>query len=295
MQTALLIQQLKAIADLTRMRLLAICRHGECSVTELAAVIGQSQPRTSQHLKQLCDAGLVSRFRDGKRVFYRVPQRSDTDGQCARLMQLLPARDKEFVADIARLRAVRGERVTGIDSNAADLQADRAIYRALLDLAVTTPIGDLLDIGCGRGTLLKLLAPQANRAVGVDIDADARQLARAELMLAGIPGCSLRQGDMHRLPFDDAEFDTIILDDVLLEARDPVKVLAEARRLLRVAGRLLILADVGKRTVEEIQKLLAGWSAAAGLRLAPARAVPANEPVWILAVATSTDSESQAA
>jgi len=295
MQTALLIQQLKAIADLTRMRLLAICRHGECSVTELAAVIGQSQPRTSQHLKQLCDAGLVSRFRDGKRVFYRVPQRSDVDGQCARLMQLLPARDKEFVADLARLRAVRGERVTRIDSNAADLQADRAIYRALLDLAVTTPIGDLLDIGCGRGTLLKLLAPQATRAVGVDIDADARQLARAELMLAGIPGCSLRQGDMHRLPFDEAEFDTIILDDVLLEAREPVKVLAEARRLLRVAGRLLILADVGQRTVEEIQQLLADWSAAAGLRLAPARAVPANEPVWILAVATSTDSESQAA
>lgn len=295
MQTALLIQQLKAIADLTRMRLLAICRHGECSVTELAAVIGQSQPRTSQHLKQLCDAGLVSRFRDGKRVFYRVPQRSDVDGQCARLMQLLPARDKEFVADLARLRAVRGERVTHIDSNAADLQADRAIYRALLDLAVTTPIGDLLDIGCGRGTLLKLLAPQATRAVGVDIDADARQLARAELMLAGIPGCSLRQGDMHRLPFDDAEFDTIILDDVLLEAREPVKVLAEARRLLRAAGRLLILADVGQRTVEEIQQLLAGWSVAAGLRLAPARAVPANEPVWILAVATSTDSESQAA
>ncbi|MBT8079495.1 MAG: metalloregulator ArsR/SmtB family transcription factor [Gammaproteobacteria bacterium] len=291
----MLIQQLKAIADLTRMRLLAICRHGECSVTELAAVIGQSQPRTSQHLKQLCDAGLVSRFRDGKRVFYRVPQRSDVDGQCARLMQLLPARDKEFVADLARLRAVRGERVTHIDSNAADLQADRAIYRALLDLAVTTPIGDLLDIGCGRGTLLKLLAPQATRAVGVDIDADARQLARAELMLAGIPGCSLRQGDMHRLPFDDAEFDTIILDDVLLEAREPVKVLAEARRLLRAAGRLLILADVGQRTVEEIQQLLAGWSVAAGLRLAPARAVPANEPVWILAVATSTDSESQAA
>ena len=266
MHSALLIQQLKALADLPRMRLLAICRHGECSVTELAAVIGQSQPRTSQHLKQLCDAGLLSRFRDGKRVFYRVPQRSDADGQRERLMALLPTQEAAFASDLARLRSLRGERVAPIEGAVVDAQADRAIYRALLDLAVTTPIGDLLDIGCGRGTLLKLLAPQATRAVGVDIDADARQLARTELMLAGIPGCSLRQGDMHRLPFDDDEFDTIILDDVLLDASEPARVLAEAHRLLRVAGRLLILAEVGERTVDDIQNQLAGWSATAGMR-----------------------------
>jgi SAM-dependent methyltransferase len=85
------------------------------------------------------------------------------------------------------------------------------------------PVGDLLDVGCGRGSILKLLASRARRAVGVDIDAKARRLARAELMLAGLPNCSLRQGDMYRLPFDDAEFNTIILDDVLADATDPVR------------------------------------------------------------------------
>ena len=292
MDSTRLIQQLKGMADLTRLRLLAICRHGECSVTELAAVIGQSQPRTSQHLKQLCDAGLLARFRDGRRVFYRVPVRGDA-GEREQLLALIPDDESQFERDLDRLRAYRGEHIA--DQTVTEDMADRAVYRAFLDLAVTAPLGDLLDIGCGRGTLLKLLAARANRVIGVDIDADARQLARAELMLAGIPGCSLRQGDMYRLPFDDREFDTIILDDVLANAEAPVKVLQESRRLLKTSGRLLILSSVGDLAIDDTQRSIAEWNAAAGLRIAPARLVPANDPVWLLAVATDADSGSEAA
>ncbi len=57
----LLVQQLKVLADLTRMRLIALCRHGECSVSELTEVTGQSQPRISQQLRALCEADLLSR------------------------------------------------------------------------------------------------------------------------------------------------------------------------------------------------------------------------------------------
>jgi ArsR family transcriptional regulator len=73
--TETLLQRLKILGDLTRLRLVALCRQGECSVSELTAVTGQSQPRISQQLKLLCEAGLLGRFRDGKRVFYRVPAR----------------------------------------------------------------------------------------------------------------------------------------------------------------------------------------------------------------------------
>lgn len=293
--TATLLQRLKMLGDLSRLRLVALCGQGECSVSELTQVLGQSQPRISQQLKLLCEAGLLRRFRDGKRVFYRVPAHGGHEEELRELLNLIPAEDPLFVEDVKQLRQIRGRR-TGDQKLEKDLDlTDRAIHKALVELTVTAPVGDLLDVGCGRGSILKLLASRARRAVGVDIDAKARRLARAELMLAGLPNCSLRQGDMYRLPFDDGEFNTIILDDVLADATDPVRALSESRRLLKAGGRLFILQAVGNRTPESIQRSLAEWSAEATLRLAPAHFVPAKSPVWLLSVATVADRKDAAA
>lgn len=291
--TAALLLHFKTLSDPTRLRLAALCRHGECSVSELTRVIGQSQPRISQQLKQLCEAGVLERFRDGKRVFYRVAEGNAAQAPLKELLALIPDDDPVFRQDLERLRYGRGQRVTA--APAGDDVAARALHRAILDLTVTTHVGDLLDIGCGRGALLKLLASRANRAVGVDIDATARQLARAELMLAGIPNCSLRKGDMYRLPFDEDAFHTIIIDDVLINAKRPVSALEEARRVLRPNGRLYIVESVHDRAAAEIQQSLADWSKAAGLRLAPARQVPKKQPAWLVSVATAADSRDAAA
>ena len=293
--TDTLLQRLKTLGNLTRMRLTALCRLGECSVSELTRIIGQSQPRVSQQLKQLCDAGLLRRFRDGKQVFYRVPARDGAEADLRRLFELIPVDDPVFVEDLRQLREHRGQGV-GEAGAAREIDlADRAIHKALVELTVAAPIGDLLDVGCGRGSVLKLLASRAGRAVGVDIDESARRLARAELMLAGLPNCSLRQGSMYRLPFDDAEFNTIILDDVLAEADDPVRALLESRRLLKRSGRLFILQAVSEATANRIQQSLAKWSAEAQLRMAPAHFVPAKKPQWLLSVATLADSRDAAA
>ena len=293
--TETLLQRLKTLGDLTRLRLVALCRQGECSVSELTRVIGQSQPRISQQLKLLCEAGILRRFRDGKRVFYRVTESGGHDEDLRPLLELIPGNDPLFIEDYKQLRQLRGQGIGEPDRDKAFELADRALHRALVELTVTAPVGDLLDVGCGRGSILKLLASRAGRAVGVDIDANARQLARAELMLAGLPNCSLRQGDMYRLPFDDAEFNTIILDDVVADAVEPVRALIESRRLLKPGGRLFILQAVTDRTAASIQRSLADWSAAAALRLAPAHFVPAKKPVWLLSVATPANSKVAAA
>jgi SAM-dependent methyltransferase len=293
--TEALLQRLKTLGDLTRLRLVALCREGECSVSELTSVIGQSQPRISQQLKLLCDAGLLRRFRDGKRVFYRVPETGGRDEELRSLLELIPGDDPLFIEDRERLRQTRGESIDRRTHSIDAEPADRGIHKALVELTVTAPIGDLLDVGCGRGSILKLLASRARRAVGVDIDPKARRLARAELMLAGLPNCSLRQGDMYRLPFNDAEFNTIILDDVVADAAEPVRALIESRRLLKPGGRLFILQAITDRTAASIQRSLADWSAAAALRLAPAHFVPAKKPVWLLSVATTADSKNAAA
>ena len=70
--TEALLGRLKALADPTRLRLLALCRQGECSVSELTAVLRQSQPRVSQHLKQLVEAGVIEREQRGRFAFYAL-------------------------------------------------------------------------------------------------------------------------------------------------------------------------------------------------------------------------------
>lgn len=287
--------QFKALADPIRMRLVALCQQGECSVSELTEVIGLSQPRVSQHLKQLCDSDILQRFRDGRWVFYRVTARRGSDrANRRRLLDLIPTSEAIFRTDLARLQELRGES-SRPERDETERQGDRVLYKALVELTVTAQLGDLLDIGCGRGQILKLLATRANRAVGIDIDSDATRLARAELMLAGLPNCSLRSGDMYRLPFGDADFDTIILDDVIADAKHPVRALAEARRVLKPKGRLIVMLAVGDQSAGELQTQLAEWSRGAGLRLAPARLAPKNNPEWLLSVATPPGSQSAAA
>lgn len=291
--TEQLLLQFRNLADPVRLRLLALCRRGECSVSELTQAVGHSQPRVSQHLKKLCEAGLLERFRDGKRVYYRVPA---VEGHAARrLLDMLPDAEPVMLEDAERLAAVRAPREPDDAIADAASTSSRAMHRLLLELTVTAPVGDLLDIGCGKGRVLKLLASRANRAVGVDIDPQARLAARTDLMLAGLPNCSLRHGDMYRLPFADGEFDTVILDDVLVDAGEPVRALQEAKRLLHPNGRLFLLQALRNRPVMELQKSLAEWSRAAGLRLAPARFAPDNAPEWLLCVATRADTSAAAA
>lgn len=279
-----LLSQFKALADPIKVRLVTLCAVGECSVSELTQVTGQSQPRISQHLKQLCAADLLERFRDGHFVYYRVPTKGANPVSRRRLLALLPDSEPQFAQDTGRLRELRAH-----DDLVPSSVDDRLLHRALVELTVARPLGDLLDIGCGQGRLLKLLASRAQRVVGVDIDSGARRLARAEMLLAGLPNCTLRQGDMFSLPFADGEFDTIILDDVLAGTDQPKKALDEALRLLKAGGRILLLASVGNKGIGELKNNFTEWAAATGMRLARPRSIPGKNPSWLLAVATPAD------
>lgn len=278
-----LLSQFKVLADPVRVRFVALCGVAECSVSELTRITGLSQPRVSQHLKQLCDEDLLERFRDGHYVYYRVPANGVDAARRRRLLALLPDDEPEFARDLERLRSLRAEVEPAPPVASAD---DRFLHKALVELTVATPLGDLLDIGCGQGRILKLLASRAHRAVGVDVDSDARRLARASVLVAGLPNCSLRQGDMYALPFRDAEFDTVVLDDVLAAARDPVAAIREALRLLRPGGRLLMLQALDDGAAGDARDNFAAWAASAGLRLAPPRPIPDKNPGWLLGVGT---------
>lgn len=246
---------LKATADPSRLRLLALLASGEATVGELVEVLGQSQPRVSRHLKILSDARLVSHFRDSQWVYYRLDPAVSVAELADRIISLARTRDETIARDQARMTDIgRGrERYayaapTG-PKRWADTGADRpdeialgqALAEALADLPGAGLLGDVLDIGVGSGVLLRLLAPRARSAVGLDISKGMRVLARSRLQEAGFGKCTIRAGDMHALQFPDLSFDVVVLDEVLALTDKPQAVLAEAARVLRPAGRLLIL------------------------------------------------------
>ena len=96
-----LLNRLRAAAQPTRLRLLALCAEGDITVSEFTDILGQSQPSVSRHLKLLCDAGLISRFREGARVYYRLVNDGGESGYAAQLItNLLPENDVQLTGDL---------------------------------------------------------------------------------------------------------------------------------------------------------------------------------------------------
>lgn len=288
-----LLTQLRAAAEPTRLRLLALCARNALCVTDLCAVLGQSQPRLSRHLKLLVEAGLLERIPEGANAYFQMP----ADAELARLvLARLPEDDPRLAADrraAARLAAERARHASdafrrdGMDwdeMRALDLPAG-AIESALISL-LPPRAGALLDIGTGTGRLLELVAERVDRAVGVDASRDMLALARARLAERGIAHrCGVRQADMYRLPFPDAAFEVVTLQMVLHYAEDPAAAIAEAARVLHPDGLLLIVDLAAHDRAELMQRHahrwpgfddaeLAGWLGAAGCAPATAREVP---------------------
>ena len=105
-----LLAALRAVAEPTRLRLVVLCARGELTVSELTQILGQSQPRVSRHLKLLCEAGLLDRFREGSRVFYRLAERGRAGGLARILVDLVPGDDAMLALDRERLAAIQHQR-----------------------------------------------------------------------------------------------------------------------------------------------------------------------------------------
>jgi len=129
---------------------------------------------------------------------------------------------------------------------------DREVERALVELLPLAGSRELLDIGTGTGRMLEILAPRVEYAVGVDLSREMLNVARANLARAALRNCSLRQGDMYQLPLPGDSFDAAIIHQVLHYADRPGEVIAEAARVLRPGGRLVIV-DFAPHALENLR------------------------------------------
>ncbi|MEK0085580.1 ArsR/SmtB family transcription factor [Benzoatithermus flavus] len=259
-----LLDGLRAAADPSRLRLLAICSQGEWTVSELVQILGQSQPRISRHLKILAEAGLLDRFREGSWVFYRRAQSGEGARLARSLCRLLPDRDPVMRQDQRRLEAVRearrqqAERFFNNRASEWDSEHDLAVPSAVVEAALRELFAreratSLVDIGTGTGRILQVLAGQIGFGLGIDLSHEMLAVARANLDQREARNCQVRHGDMYQLPLPDRAFAAATLHQVLHFADDPFAALAEAARVLAPGGRLIVV-DLARHELEHLRE-----------------------------------------
>jgi len=294
----------KAAADPTRLRLLAALAGGEATVGELQQILEQSQPRVSRHLRLLGEAGLVERFRDGQSVYYRLAANETAVALHREILRLAGPGDDLIRHDAGSLRSIqRNRRRSALAGAAGRLARGAAITirrpdGALIADAIEEAIGDAeiadaLDIGCGGGMLLRALGERAHHVTGIDKARRMRVLARARVHEAGLANCTVRDADMHALPFGDESFDVVLLDEVLAHSADLATVIREAKRVLRPSGRLLVLDHIlpaARRLSDRaggplFENQVHAAMAAAGLRASAPAWFPGPAPEYALITA----------
>ena len=296
------VEALRALAEPTRARIVALLRHGECSVSDLCEILGQSQPGISRHLRQLHEAGLVTRHREGSFVFFGL--RPDDDAVAAACRSIVDATDPSdpIVADDRRRLAEVRERRAEVahdhfaahaddwDRERAHSVPDEMVLPAVLEMLALDDggLGRVLDIGTGTGRMIRLLAPAAERLVGLDANHTMLRVARANLDRAGIHHVELRQGDVFRPPFAPGVFDLVVSHQVLHFLDDADRAIAEMARLLDAGGRLLIV-HLPPHGVEQLRRdhahrrlgfsttQIVQWVEQAGLSLVDERRIDAED------------------
>ena len=238
--------RLKVFADPTRVRLLALLEREELTVAELSAITRLAQPRVSTHLARLKEAGLVRDRRSGVSAYYRFDHGALDAAQLALWQAIGGGSDDPLLRqDADRVPAVLATRAADqnwADSVAGDMERHYSPGRTWEALARTAlPLlepGEVLDIASGDGVLAELLAPHAGRYVC--IDASPRVVAAAAERLGRFDNVEVREGDMHAMPLDDDSFDLVVLMHALTYAGKPAQAVAEAARVLRPGGQLLL-------------------------------------------------------
>ena len=285
---------LRAAGEPTRLRILALLALEELSVMELCRILEQSQPRVSRHLKLMSEAGLIERFPDGAWVFYRLPAEGPRRKLADAVLDL-QGEPREGDRDFQRLQAVRDERETNAaryferiaprwDEIRSLYAPETSVEAAVERAAGPGPFERVVDLGTGSGRMLTLLGRKAKMSIGLDLSQQMLNIARSNVARAGLEKVELRHGDIFatRLPSHSA--DLVVVHQVLHYLSDPAAAVAEAGRLVRDGGRLLIV-DFAPHDLEFLREEhqhrrlgfadeeMARWLAEAGLEPEPPTAL----------------------
>ncbi len=247
-----LVRIFKALADVSRLRLVSVLLHGPYSVAELQQILDMGQSRVSRHLKLLSEAGLARVRREGTWAYYEaVGEKSEraVSQQIELIREVaggLPNASEDEARRLVCLEKRRQisqafhERVASKWSRLReDLFGDGLVIERTIEQIENAAV--VADLGCGAGELLGLLATRADKVIGVDSSTGMLEQARlAVLRVDADCEIELRLGSLEHLPLADGEVDAALINMVLHHLADPPAVLREVRRILKKSGRLVI-------------------------------------------------------
>jgi ubiquinone/menaquinone biosynthesis C-methylase UbiE/DNA-binding transcriptional ArsR family regulator len=258
---ASILKALRLLGDPNRLRILLLLEREELSVAELQEILAAGQSTLSTQLAQLKQAGLVEDRRTGKNILYRL--KPPPDG----LMDLLRQGAREIpeaASDGDALELVlrkRRDRMRAyFDGLAGKFGREyvpgrswQGVAEMLLKLLPPLVIADL---GAGEGTLSQLLAQRASDVIAVDNSEKMVEFGSGLARRHGLANLHYRQGDLEALPIKDASVDVALFSQSLHHAQHPRRAVAEAHRILRPRGRIVVL-DLVKHNFEEARELYA--------------------------------------
>jgi SAM-dependent methyltransferase len=238
------VETLNLMGDESRLRLCALLRGRELCVTDLVHVTGISQPRVSTHLGRLRDAGFVVDRRQGAQTFYALAEERMPETARTVLDAAVKAEDATLEGDRDRLLKLEVERRGGLPPSVADemeryYSPGRTWQSLATGLAALLRLGDVLDVGSGDGAAASALAPYCRSLTC--IDTSSRMIEAARERLHRYAHVRSQVADVHALPFAADSFDAVLVFHTLTYAENPARALAECARVLRPAGRLVLL------------------------------------------------------
>jgi ubiquinone/menaquinone biosynthesis C-methylase UbiE/DNA-binding MarR family transcriptional regulator len=309
---AAIFDDLSALADATRSRMLLVLERHELTVSELCAVLQLPQSTVSRHLKTLADAGWAVSRRDGTSRYYSLSL-DELDTGARRLWPLIreqvastPGADQDerrLASVLERRRSKSAEFFSSASGQWDHLRADLfgSTFHLHALLGLLDPSWRVADLGCGTGQLTAIVAPHVREVIGVDGSAD--MLHEARRRFAATANVDLRLGTLEALPIDDGQVDVVLMALVLHHLPEPGRALKEAARILRRGGRVLIIDMLPHDRVDYQQAMGHVWLGfgeeqmakllgAAGFTNVRVRPLPVNPdakgPALFVAVAGAT-------
>ena len=236
----------RALADDTRLVLLAALLDDELSVGELAEVIESPQPGVSRHLQALAAAGLVVSRKQGTATFYRLAQGEELlEGAFAVELGRI-ARSHKLSSRIERVlsrRAAKGasffDRAEDWDTLRGELFADSAGLASLVPLLPRELV--VADVGTGTGGMLPYLAEVAKQIIAVDLSAEMLRRARATAKRLGLDNVTFVKGELGALPIETSSVDAAYAALVLHHAPRPIAALRELVRITKPGGAVVVV------------------------------------------------------
>jgi len=244
------LRSLRALADPTRLRIMALLDGEELSVNELQEITRMGQSRISTHLGLLQEAGLLQGRREGKRTFYRANREATAD---VRDMVALAVRGASELPEHAADRINR-KRIVSRRAEQAEVYFNQIAGRfdrvygpgrswqafGQLLLRILPPL-EVADLGAGEGLLSELLARRCKRVIAVDNSEKMVAFGARKARKNGLKHLEFRQGDLEDPPIETESVDLVVLSQALHHAKDPARALQSAHNILRPGGSVMIL------------------------------------------------------